>query len=42
VVCFGALLLVAVLFRGRFGVRVRAPEERGLRVAMFAGQAAAD
>ena len=35
VVTFGALLVIALLFRGRFGVRVRSPAERGLRVAMF-------
>ena len=37
VVSFGAILFLALLFRGRFGVRVRSPEERGLKVAMFAG-----
>lgn len=42
VVTFGALLLVALLFRGRFGVRMRSPEDRGLKVAMFATDAAAD
>jgi zinc/manganese transport system permease protein len=36
VVSFGAVLLLALLFRGRFGVRVRSPEDRGLKVAMFA------
>lgn len=35
VVCFGAILLVALLFRGRYGIRVRSPEERGLIVEMF-------
>jgi zinc/manganese transport system permease protein len=35
VVSFGGILLVALLFRGRFGVRVRDPADRGLRVAMF-------
>lgn len=35
VVCFGAILLVALLFRGRFGVRVTSPDDRGLKVAMF-------
>ncbi len=35
VVSFGAVLFVALLFRGRFGVRVRNPEDRGLKVAMF-------
>ena len=39
VVSFGAVLLVALVFRGRFGVRVRTPEERGLQVAMFAPDA---
>lgn len=44
VVCFGAVLLVALLFRGRYGVKVTDPSERGLLVAMFeddAGAAAA-
>ena len=35
VVCFGAILLVAILFRRRFGVRVGPDGDRGLRVAMF-------
>ncbi len=35
VVTFGGILLVALLFRGRFGVRARSPAERGLRVAML-------
>ena len=39
VVSFGAVLLLALLFRGRFGVRVRSPEDRGLKVAMFASAA---
>lgn len=42
VVSFGGVLLLAVLFRGRFGVRVRSPEDRGLKVAMFEGRRAAD
>jgi len=42
VVSFGAILMLALLFRGRFGVRVRSPEDRGLRVAMFAQAAAGD
>jgi zinc/manganese transport system permease protein len=42
VVSFGAILLLALVFRGRFGVRVRSPEDRGLKVAMFAEGAAAD
>ena len=37
VVCFGAVLLVALAFRGRFGVRVTDPLDRGLRVKMFEG-----
>ncbi len=36
VVCFGLVLLVALLFRSRFGVRVSDPSERGLIVEMFA------
>lgn len=36
VVCFGGILMVALLFRGRYGIRVRSPEERGLKVRMFA------
>ncbi|GMV07181.1 MAG: hypothetical protein AMXMBFR53_34560 [Gemmatimonadota bacterium] len=36
VVSFGGILMLALIFRGRFGVRVRSPEDRGLRVAMFA------
>jgi len=35
VVSFGAILLLALVFRGRYGVRVKSPAERGLRVAMF-------
>jgi zinc/manganese transport system permease protein len=35
VVAFGAVMLVALLFRWRFGVRVRSPGDRGLRVRMF-------
>ena len=35
VVSFGIVLAVAMLFRGRFGVRVRDPAERGLRLGMF-------
>ena len=31
----GAILLIAMAFRGRYGVRVRSPEERGLRVRLF-------
>jgi len=42
VVCFGGILGIALLFRGRFGVRVRSPEDRGLRVAMFAEAPAGD
>lgn len=36
VVCFGGVLLVALAFRSRFGVRVTDPSERGLIVEMFA------
>jgi zinc/manganese transport system permease protein len=36
VVSFGIVLAIAMLFRGRFGVRVRNPAERGLRLGMFA------
>jgi zinc/manganese transport system permease protein len=35
VVSFGIVLAIAMLFRGRFGVRVRTPAERGLRLGMF-------
>ena len=35
VVSFGGILMVALLFRGRYGVRVRSPDERGLKVRMF-------
>jgi zinc/manganese transport system permease protein len=35
VVCFGAILLIALAFRRRFGVRVQSPAERGLVVAML-------
>ena len=35
VVCFGAILLVALIFRRRFGVRVTDPSDRGLRVALL-------
>ncbi len=35
VVSFGAVLLLALLLRTRFGVRVTSPEDRGLKVAMF-------
>ncbi len=35
VVCFGILLMVATIFRRRFGVSVKPGEPRGLRVAMF-------
>jgi zinc/manganese transport system permease protein len=35
VVCFGGVLVIALAFRGKFGVRVRSPEERGLRVRLF-------
>lgn len=37
VVSFGAVLLVALLFRGRFGVQVEEGGPRGLRVAMLEG-----
>ncbi|NJD19697.1 MAG: metal ABC transporter permease [Gemmatimonadetes bacterium] len=42
VVSFGAILVLALLFRGRFGVRVRDPADRGLKVAMFEASAAGD
>jgi zinc/manganese transport system permease protein len=35
VVTFGAILLIAMVFRGRYGVRVRTPDQRGLRVRLF-------
>jgi zinc/manganese transport system permease protein len=35
VVSFGIVLAIAMLFRGRFGVRVRDPADRGLRLRMF-------
>jgi zinc/manganese transport system permease protein len=35
VVSFGIVLAVAMLFRGRFGVRVRDPADRGLHLGMF-------
>lgn len=41
VVSFGVVLAVAMLFRGRYGVRVHSPSDRGLRVGMFAETAAA-
>lgn len=40
VVCFGAVLLVALLFRSRFGVKVTDPSERGLIVGMFREESA--
>lgn len=40
VVSFGLVLLVALLLRGRFGVRVTHPSERGLIVEMFATEEA--
>lgn len=39
VVCFGAILLVALALRGRWGVRVRDRSERGLIVGLFAESA---
>lgn len=36
VVCFGLVLIVALLFRSRFGVRITDPSDRGLVVGMFA------
>jgi zinc/manganese transport system permease protein len=36
VVCFGAVLAVALAFRGRYGVKVTDPSDRGLIVKMFA------
>jgi len=35
VVCFGAVLAVALVFRGRYGVKVTDPADRGLIVKMF-------
>ena len=35
VVCFGVVLLMALLFRGRYGVKVTDPADRGLRVPML-------
>lgn len=35
VVCFGAVLLVALLFRGRYGIKVTDRSDRGLIVEMF-------
>ena len=35
VCCFGVVLLIALLVRGRYGVRVSSAEERGLTVRMF-------
>jgi zinc/manganese transport system permease protein len=40
VVTFGAILLVAMMFRRRFGVVVTDPADRGLIVRMFAEEAA--
>lgn len=40
VCAFGAVLLVAMALRPKFGRRVTRPEERGLQVAMFHGDAA--
>lgn len=42
VVSFGAVLLLALLLRTRFGVRVTSPEDRGLKVAMFEDSAVAE
>ena len=36
VCCFGAILLVALIFRGRYGAKVTSPEDRGLTVRLFA------
>ena len=41
VVCFGVVLLIALIFRGRYGVRVTHPRERGLLVPMLSGAAEA-
>ena len=35
VVSFGAIMVVATIFRKRFGVKVTNPEDRGLIVGMF-------
>ena len=39
VVCFGGVLLVALLFRSKYGVRVTDPSDRGLIVDMFVDEA---
>jgi zinc/manganese transport system permease protein len=36
VCCFGGILLIALIFRGKFGRKVKSPEERGLKVRLFA------
>lgn len=41
VVCFGAILGIALALRGRFGIRVRDRSDRGLIVGLFADSAAA-
>jgi len=38
VCCFGAMLLIAMVFRGRFGVKVHDRSDRGLIVRIFAGE----
>jgi len=35
VVCFGLILVIAMIFRGRYGIRVTDPKDRGLIVAML-------
>lgn len=40
VVCFGFVLVVALLFRSRYGVKVTDPSERGLIVQAFEGEGA--
>lgn len=39
VVCFGGVLLVALLFRSKYGIRVTDPSDRGLIVDMFVDEA---
>ena len=41
VVTFGAVLIVALIFRRRFGVTVTDPDDRGLHVRLFEEQPAA-
>lgn len=36
VICFGLILAIAFVFRGRYGIKVTDPQDRGLIVGMFA------